>query len=52
MLLKSGGINLSFTPDWPLIGVLLIFLGLLVRFEVRVMSSDASDQVKGKEKTN
>ena len=40
---------MSVSPSWPVIGIVLILIGLLVKFEVQVIDSDDSEEiVKGK----
>ncbi len=39
--------TLHIVPSWPLVGVLLILLGLFVKFEIQVVDSEDQDQIKG-----
>lgn len=43
---------LAFTPDWRLIGFLLILIGLIVDFEVRVISSEDQEGINSQEEAN
>jgi len=40
---------LSVSPSWPLVGVVLILIGLMVRFEVQIDSDDKEEIKKTKE---
>ena len=33
-------------PSWPVVGLALILLGLLVKFEVQVIDSDDQEEIK------
>ena len=39
--------TLTISPSWPLIGLSLILIGLLVKFEVQVIDSDDQNEFKG-----
>ncbi len=49
LLLKAMEQTLNLSPDWRMIGVLLVLIGLLVNFEVRVISSEEEKELKGQE---
>ena len=40
---------MNFSPDWGLIGFLLIVIGLVVQFEVRVKFDDQEEDKEQKE---
>ena len=40
---------MSVSPSWPLVGVVLILIGLMVRFEVQIDSGDKEEIKKTKE---
>ena len=42
----------SFPSIWPFIGILLVFAGFVVDFEVKVITSDDKDGIKGQEEVN
>ena len=37
---------MSVSPSWPVVGLVLILIGLLVKFEVQVIDSDDQDGLK------
>ena len=37
---------MNFSPTWPLVGIVLILIGLMVKFEVQVIDSDDQEGVK------
>ena len=44
---RSKSTALTFSPDWRVVGGLLILICLLVDFEIRVINSEDSDEVGG-----
>jgi len=36
----------SVSPSWPVVGIVLILIGLLVKFEVQVIDSDDQEGIK------
>ncbi len=37
---------LTLTPSWPLVGIVLIFIGFFVRFDVQVVDADEKEGIK------
>ena len=37
---------MSVSPSWPVVGLVLILIGVLVKFEVQVIDSDDQEQMK------
>ncbi len=35
------------TPSWTLVGIVLILIGLMVKFEVQVIDSDDQETING-----
>ena len=38
---------MTVSPSWPVVGVVLILIGLLVKFEVQVIDSDDQGDING-----
>ncbi len=36
---------MTVTPSWPVVGVVLILIGLMVKFEVQVIDSDDNEDI-------
>tara|TARA_Y100001968_G_scaffold330158_1_gene381228 strand:+ start:1284 stop:1406 length:123 start_codon:yes stop_codon:yes gene_type:complete len=39
----------SLSPSWPIVGIALILIGLVVDFEVRVLSSEENEEIERNE---
>ena len=37
---------MTVSPSWPVVGLVLILIGLLVKFEVQVLDSDDQEEIK------
>ena len=37
---------MSVSPSWSLVGVVLILIGLMVKFELQVVDSDDKEEIK------
>ena len=41
---------MTVSPSWPVVGLILILIGLLVKFEVQVIDSDDHEEIKPSKK--
>ena len=37
---------MAVSPSWPAVGIVLILIGLMVKFEVQVIDSDDQEEIK------
>ena len=37
---------MAISPSWPVVGLVLILIGVLVKFEVQVIDSDDQEKIK------
>ena len=37
---------MTVSPSWPVVGVILILIGLLVKFEVQVIDPDENEEIE------
>ena len=38
---------MTVSPSWPVVGLVLILIGLVVKFEVQVIDADDPEEIKG-----